>query len=78
MLDPSDGDGRKLLLTVDEAARRLSLGRSHLYQLVMRGDIGSIKLGRSRRIPVAALERFVSERLEAATDEHAGGGVADT
>ena len=57
-------DGR-LLLTVDEAAQRLSVGRSYLYDLVMRGTIESIKLGRSRRIPVAALERFVQEKLEA-------------
>lgn len=78
MLNPSESDGRKLLLTVDEAARRLSLGRSHLYELVMRGDIDTIKLGRSRRIPAAALDRFVSERLEAASDEHAEGGIADT
>ena len=56
----------ELLLSVDEAARRLSVGRSHLYDLLLRGQIESIKLGRSRRIPVAALERFVAERLEAA------------
>jgi excisionase family DNA binding protein len=42
----------------------LSIGRSHCYQLVMRGEIASIKLGRSRRIPVTALEQFVRERLE--------------
>ena len=71
MFERSESDGRKLLLTVKEAARRLSLGRSHLYQLVMRGDIGSIELGRSRRIPVAALEWFVQERKE---EEHGSDG----
>ena len=54
----------KLLLTVEEAADRLSVGRSSLYNLVMSGEIVSIKLGRSRRVPAAELERFVSERLE--------------
>ena len=55
----------ELLLSVEEAARRISCGRSHLYLLLRRGEIQSIYLGRSRRIPVAALERFVQEKLEA-------------
>ena len=55
----------ELLLSVDEAARRISCGRSHLYELLRRGEIQSVRLGRSRRIPVAALVRFVEERLEA-------------
>ncbi len=53
----------KLLLTIPEAALRLGVGRSFLYTLVMGGAIGSVKLGRARRIPVAALERFVTERM---------------
>lgn len=59
----------KLLLTVEEAADRLSVGRSHLYNLLTRGEIVSIKLGRSRRVPAAELERFVSDRLEMERDE---------
>ena len=54
----------KILLTVPEAAQRLGLGRSFVYQLVMKGEIRSIKLGRARRIPVDALEQFVSARIE--------------
>ena len=53
----------QLLLTVDEAAQRLSLGRTFVYGLVMRGQIASGKLGRTRRIPTVALERFVQEQL---------------
>jgi excisionase family DNA binding protein len=55
----------KLLLTVDEAAERLGIGRSHAYVYVLRGDLESVKLGRSRRVPVAALDEFI-ERLRAA------------
>ena len=61
-------DHRKLLMTVEEAAQCLSIGRSQCYQLVMRGEIASIKLGRSRRILVTALEQFVQERLECERD----------
>lgn len=53
----------KILLTVTEAANRLALGRTMVYALVLRGEIASLKVGRARRIPVAALERFVQDRL---------------
>lgn len=54
----------KMLLTVPEAALRLGVGRSFLYNLVIRGEIASVKLGRARRIPVQAIEEFV-KRLQA-------------
>jgi excisionase family DNA binding protein len=54
----------KVLLSVDEAAGALSLGRTRVYELVMKGDIASLKLGRTRRIPVAALRDYVSRQLE--------------
>ena len=54
----------RLLVTVAEAAVRLGVGRSYLYSRVMAGDIASVKLGRSRRIPVAALDEFVALEQE--------------
>ncbi|MCH8346694.1 MAG: helix-turn-helix domain-containing protein [Chloroflexi bacterium] len=48
-----------LLLTVPEAARRLSLARSTLYELVLTRQIESVKIGRSRRIPLDALVAYV-------------------
>ncbi len=64
----SDTDN-KLLLTVSEVARRLGMGRSFVYQLVSKGEIPSIKLGRARRIPVSALEKFVDAKLGGSTEE---------
>lgn len=49
----------EVLVTVDEAARRLGMGRSYTYQLLLRGELASVKLGRSRRVPVHALEEYV-------------------
>jgi len=54
----------KRLLTVDDCARRLGIGRSHTYAYVLRGEIASVKLGRNRRITPEALEAFI-ERLQA-------------
>lgn len=53
----------KVLLTVDEAAQVMGLGRTYVYELVMCRKLRSIKLGRKRRIPVAALEEFVAQQL---------------
>jgi excisionase family DNA binding protein len=57
-----------LLLTAEEAARRLSLARSTLYELLLTGKIESVKIGRARRVPVDALEDFV-DRLRQGLDE---------
>lgn len=60
-----------LLLTVAQAARRLNLGRSSLFELVRRGDIASVCVGRSRRIPTEALNEYVDRLREAAArDSH--------
>ncbi len=50
----------KLLLTVDEAARVLSIGRSMMYALVRQERVLSVKIGRARRVPYWALEQFVA------------------
>ena len=53
----------KLLLSVDEAAMALSVGRSLVYELVMREEIVSVKVGRLRRIPYAALQAYVNRQM---------------
>lgn len=55
----------KVLLTIDEAAAALNMGRTYVYDMVMRRQIRSLKLGRKRRIPVAALHDFVARQLGA-------------
>ena len=54
----------ELLVTVEEAARRLALSRTTLYQQIRRGVIPSVRIGHSRRIPVIDLERFVDDLRE--------------
>jgi excisionase family DNA binding protein len=53
----------KLLLTVVEAADAVGLGKTKLYELVSSGEIVSIQIGKARRIPVHALEDWVSRQL---------------
>lgn len=52
-------EDNRLLLTVDEAAHRLGIGRSHAYIFVMKGELPSVKLGKSRRVLATDLEEFV-------------------
>ncbi len=58
----NEDDNKKVLLTVADAAKRLSLSRTYTYELVMSGELESLKLGKSRRIPVKALDEFVETR----------------
>lgn len=56
----------RLLLTPEEAAHALGIGRTKLYQLLADGFLPSVRIGGSRRISTAALDQFVRE-LEPAT-----------
>ena len=49
----------RLVLSVDEAARRLGISRTHAYELVGRGELPSIRLGRRVLVPRRSLERLV-------------------
>jgi excisionase family DNA binding protein len=52
----------RLLLTVVEAARRLEISRSLLYELMARDEIQSIRVGRLRRVPTEALSDYISRQ----------------
>ncbi len=60
----------KLLLKMTEAAEMLSMSRASFYKLVNDGRIRTVKLGKSRRVPVAELQRFVDSLTQAVGDGH--------
>lgn len=49
-----------VLLTVDEAARMLSLSRSKTYQLVAARELDVVHIGRSLRVPMDAVHELVA------------------
>ena len=51
--------GDSLLLTPEEAAQVLRVGRTTLYALIRDGDLRPVHIGRSGRLSRAELERFV-------------------
>ena len=49
-----------LVLRVEDLAQMLSIGRNTAYALVRSGEIRSIRIGRSYRIPKVAIEEYIS------------------
>lgn len=54
----------RLVYTVAEAAQALRIGRSKLYELLASGEIESIHIGRSRKIPAPALSDYINRQRE--------------
>ena len=65
----SDGE----LLTVEEAMSRLRISRPTLYKLINSGELLSMKLVGSRRIPAYAIRDYVMRRVEAELAKINGG-----
>ena len=57
----SDTTGTRIVLTVEEAAEHLAIGRTLMYALVAAGEVESVRIGRLRRIPRDALGTSVDE-----------------
>jgi excisionase family DNA binding protein len=62
MREPKEIPLPTILLSEEETADLLGLGRTHTYELVMSGKIASVKIGRRRLVIRAELQRFI-ERL---------------
>lgn len=58
-------DSTLVLLTVEEAARRLRIGRTTCFALIRAGELESIDVGRLRRVPVDAPAEYVARRRAA-------------
>jgi excisionase family DNA binding protein len=51
----------QLLLTPEQVAEALAIGRTRVYELMASGALPSIRLGRSRRVARHALSRYVDK-----------------
>jgi excisionase family DNA binding protein len=52
------------LLTVNEAAARLRVGRARVYDLIAQRELTSVKIGGSRRISDREVDEYI-KKLEA-------------
>lgn len=53
-------DATPLVLTIEQAARRLGIGRTLMYALVTSGQIESVTIGRLRRVPADCLTDYIN------------------
>lgn len=57
----------KLLLTAEEVADLLGIGRSKVYELIATRRLGSVKIGACRRVTAEQLHAYVRSLTEAAS-----------
>jgi excisionase family DNA binding protein len=63
-LSEDEFDPTLLAVRVEEAARRLSIGRTTMYALIRDGAVQTVPIGRARRVPVQALSDFLAQRMQ--------------
>lgn len=54
------------VLTVDEAAERLRISRWTLYNLIRSNQLRTMKIGRRRLVPAAAITECLDQLMEVA------------
>ncbi|WP_414943363.1 helix-turn-helix domain-containing protein [Amycolatopsis sp. cmx-11-32] len=59
-------DAPRTLLTVEAAAKRLSIGRTTMYALIKAGHIATVRIGHLRRVPSAAIAAYIEQLSVAA------------
>jgi len=52
-------ESKPILVSVVEVARMLSIGRTAAWELVRKQKIKSVKIGRTRRVPIVAIQEYI-------------------
>jgi excisionase family DNA binding protein len=63
-----------LLLKAGDVAKLLGLGRSKVFAMLAVGELPVIRIGRSVRVPRAALEDWIAEHTQHASGPSGDGG----
>jgi len=53
----------KQLLTIEETAEVLSLGKTKIYQFIKDNELSTVKFGKSRRVIVKSIEDFIERGI---------------
>ena len=51
--------GEPVLLKIPQVAHRLNIGNTSVYELIRSGRLASVKIGKSIRVPTAAVYAFL-------------------
>lgn len=64
----------RLTVSVEEAGKLLGISRGLAYELVARGELPALRLGRRRVIPRAAIDVLIADACATNHDEDATAG----
>ena len=59
----TQADEARLVWTVEEAGRMLGISRAHAYELVARGELPHLRLGRRVVVPKHAIELLLARAV---------------
>jgi putative molybdopterin biosynthesis protein len=54
---------KRILLTAEQVAERLQISQSFAYTLMSRGEIPTVRLGRSVRVRPQDLEKYIESNI---------------
>ena len=57
-------ESKPILVSVTEAAQLLSIGRTAAWDLIRKRKIKSVKIGRTRRVPIAVIEEYIQRLMD--------------
>jgi excisionase family DNA binding protein len=60
------------LLTISEVANVLRVSKMTIYRLVHDGQLPSMRIGKSLRVPVSALDAYLSQAADAQSTDRTG------
>lgn len=69
LLPNAGADPQARLLSAEEAAEHLGVSRGLIYDLLNAGELGSVRIGSRRLVPVASLVRFIAEHTRYGSDD---------
>lgn len=61
--EPRESVAENVMLTVDEAAKWLRIGRTTAWGLVKSGELRSVLIGRLRRVPAAEVHAYAAQLM---------------
>jgi excisionase family DNA binding protein len=53
-----------MLFTPVQAAKIMNISRSHVYSMMNKGELGSVNIGRCRRITIGQMNEFIESLTE--------------
>jgi excisionase family DNA binding protein len=62
MTDTDQTPTPRVMLTPEQAAEAIGIGRTTMYALIKSGEIESVRIGRLRRVPADAIDAY-TQRL---------------